>query len=63
MSVASSIDEQAADVLAVGHNDLMTLQPGAIEVGGYAQEVTNDPKMVGTRMGCSMTIILHFSDN
>lgn len=42
MSIASSILEQSADVLAAGHNDPMVLQPVNVIVGGYAQERSAD---------------------
>jgi hypothetical protein len=43
MSAALQIFAQAADALAVVHDDPLVLQPGAIAVSGYAQELETDP--------------------
>jgi len=44
MSPALQISSFGADVLGATHEDLMVLQPAALNVPGYAEELEEDPR-------------------
>lgn len=57
MSVASTIFEQSADVLAIVHDDDLRLQPANVLVSGYAEELVE--AKTGNRLNSSELIPTH----
>lgn len=49
MSAALQLLDNAADVLAAGHDDALVLQPLNVACTGYAEEALEDPAGAGLR--------------
>lgn len=61
MSPALQIDANSADAMAPLHEDALVLQPGAISVTGYAEELPMDPAEQGSRR--RMPFQLHIAED